>query len=117
MFLYQYRLSIVIAFISIFTLKMVISAAPVFACIDKDTIKSVIMQLEQEHHSEGDSSKDCLKLIDYKIIDFKYHYVYVPLLQEFGIKNCYIDHFKRYVNPYHPLVPTPPPDSVTFLLS
>lgn len=111
MFLRKYRLSIVIAFMSIFTLKMVISAAPVFYTeFDKDTIKSVILQLEQEHHSDNDSGKDLLKFIDYKPIDLHYNYTYTPLLQGFGIKNCYIDHIKRYINPFHPSVPTPPPN-------
>lgn len=108
---YKYRLHIVIAFISIFTVKMVISAAPVFVGhIDKNTIKSVILQLEQEHSSDGDSGKSLLKFIDYKPIDFHNTYTYVPLLIDFGIRNCYIDHFKRYVDPYHPSVPTPPPN-------
>jgi len=111
MFLYKYRLHIVVAFLSIFTMKMLISAAPVFVGhIDKKTIKSVIMQLEQEHSAEGDSCKDLLKLLDYKSVYLHYHFIYIPLLQEFGIKNCYIDHFKRYVDPYHPSVPTPPPN-------
>jgi hypothetical protein len=106
----KYRLHIVMAFISIFTIKMLISAAPVFICIDKDTIKSVILQLEQEHGSEGDSAKDVLKLNDFKHYYLNHNYTYVPLLLDFGIRNCYIDHFKRYVNPYHPSVPTPPPN-------
>jgi len=89
---------------------MVISAAPVFTCIDRNTIKSVILQLEQEHSSEGDTTKDLLKSFDYKHIDFHYSYIYIPLLKDVGIKNCYIDHFKRYVDPYHPIVPTPPPN-------
>lgn len=110
MFLYKYRLHIVVAFISIFTMKMVISAAPVFVGhMDKKTIKSVILQLEQEH-SEGDSCKDLLKLLEYKSLYVQHHFIYVPLLQDFGIKNCFIDHFKRYVDPHYPSVPTPPPD-------
>lgn len=95
---------------SIFCAKMVISAAPVFICyIDKATIKSVILQLEQER-SEADSGKDLLKFLDYKVVNLQYSEIYIPLIQSFGIKNSYIDHFKRYVNPYHPSVPTPPPN-------
>ncbi|KIO78450.1 hypothetical protein TH53_03915 [Pedobacter lusitanus] len=108
---YKYRLHIVIAFISIFTVKMIISAAPVFVGhMDKNVIKTVILQLEQEHSSDCDSGKSLLKFIDYKPIDFHNTYTYVPLLVDFGIRNCYIDHFKRYVDPYHPSVPTPPPN-------
>lgn len=110
MFLRKYLLLIVTCFMSIFCAKMVISAAPVFICyIDKATIKSVILQLEQEH-SEGDSGKDLLKFMDYKVVNLSYSTIYVPLIQSFGIKNSYIDHIKRYVNPYHPSVPTPPPN-------
>jgi len=110
MFIRKYRLSIVIAFLGIFFVKMVISGAPVFfGKIDKDVMKSVIMQLELEHESDGDSGKVTVKYIDYK---FNFHFdpLYVPLVYHFNIKNCFIDHFKRYVNPYHPSVPTPPPN-------
>ena len=52
-------------------MKMIISAAPVFVGhMDKNTIKSVILQLEQEHSSDCDSGKSLLKFIDYKPIDF-----------------------------------------------
>lgn len=109
MFLFNYRLSIVIAFVSIFSVKMLISATPIFVCIDKDTMKSVIMQLEQEHPSDGDV-KDSLKLIDSKLIHQYAYDAYIPVLQDFGVKNCYIDHFKRYVNSFYPSIPTPPPN-------
>lgn len=110
MFLRKYLLLIVISFLSIFSAKMIISAAPVFiSSIDKATIKSVIMQLEQEH-SEGDSCKDLLKCADFKLLHLPYSDIYVPLIQSFGISNSFIDHFKRYVDPYHPSVPTPPPN-------
>lgn len=111
MLLRKYRLAIIIAFIGIFTAKMIISVAPVFISdLDRETINAVILQLEQEHDSEGDSGKSILKYIDYKPIDFHYLYTYIPLLQIFGVKNSFIDHFKRYVDPYHPSVPTPPPN-------
>jgi hypothetical protein len=109
--LYIYRLRIFLFFMTIFTLKMVVSAIPVFICLDKCNIKSILLNLDQEHSSEGDS-KDLLKYVDYKSADIHHSYVYIPLLQEFGIKNCCIDHSKRYVNPYHPSVPTPPPNSL-----
>jgi hypothetical protein len=110
MFLRKYMVLIVICFMSIFCAKMIISAAPVFICyIDKATIKSVILQLEQER-SEGDSGKDLLKFSDYKVLNLNYSDLYIPLIQSFGISNSYLDHVKRYVDPYHPLVPTPPPN-------
>ena len=110
MLVYRYRVFIVIAFMSIFASKMVVSAAPAFICLEKCSMKPMILDLEQEHGSEGDS-KDMLKYTDYRYTDIHCHYIYVPVSLEHGIKNCYIDHSKRYVNPYHPSVPTPPPNS------
>jgi hypothetical protein len=34
----------------------------------------------------------------------------MAILSHFGISNSYIDHFKRHVDPFHPSVPTPPPN-------
>ena len=111
MFFRKYRLVSVIAFISIFLSKMVISAAPVLSWyLDATTVKSVILQLEQEHGSEDDAGKSLVKFTDYKPIDLHYNYAYVPIIRGFSIRNCYVDHFRRYVDPYHPSVPTPPPN-------
>ncbi len=110
MFVRKYRLLLVITFLGIFFVKMVISGAPVFfAQLDKNMMKSVIMQLELEHECDGDSTKIILKYVDSK---FNFHFdpLYVPVLYHFSIKNDFIDHFKRYVDPYHPSVPTPPPN-------
>jgi hypothetical protein len=108
--LYKYRLCIFIFFISIFVLKMVVSAVPLLFDFSQYNTKSIILDLQQEHNAEGDT-KGLLKDSDCRNNDFHYHYQYIPLLQESGIKNCFIDHYKRYVNTYHPTVPTPPPDS------
>ncbi len=112
MLLYKYRLYIVIAFMSIFTMKMAVTVVPVFAMQDKSAF---VLDLDQEHSSEGDCAKDLLKFKDYRPAEIHYGYAYIPLLQEYGIKNCCIDHSKRYVNPYHPSVPTPPPDHSVLL--
>lgn len=109
MLLYKYRFYIITFFISIFIMKMVISAMPLIICMDKSHEKSYSIDPEQEHPSE-EGSKDLLKYPDYKASCVHYSYVFIPLLREFGIRNCYIDHSKRYVNPYHPSVPTPPPN-------
>lgn len=111
MFLRKYSLLIVIAFLSIFSIKMIISGAPVFfSHIDKHIMNSVIMQIEQEHTSDSDSGKTGLKYTDYKLIEFHQIDTYVTILVHFGINNSFIDHSKRYVNPYYPSVPTPPPN-------
>lgn len=111
MFLRRYRLAIIIAFLGIFCAKMMISGAPVFfSHFHKDSIKSVIMQIELEHSSDGDSGKVKVNLCDYKVVDFYYAFSFTAVLSHFGISNGYIDHVKRYVDPFHPSVPTPPPN-------
>ncbi|MET1056802.1 MAG: hypothetical protein ABWY16_15945 [Pedobacter sp.] len=107
--LYSYRLSIFIFFMTIFALKMVVSAVPVFLCHDNYSYKSIVLDLEEEHDSQGDV-KDMLKCTDCRTTDFHYGDVYIPSIQEIGIKNCFIDHSKRYVNHYYSSVPTPPPN-------
>lgn len=110
MFLRKYRILIVIAFLSIFSAKMMISGAPVFfGHIDKEIMNSVIMQIELEHSADGDGGKAKVKLCDYKV-DFHYDYNFSAELVVVRISNSFIDHFKRYVDPYHPSVPTPPPN-------
>jgi hypothetical protein len=90
---------------------MGISGAPVFfSHIDQKIMNSVIMQIEVEHSAEGDSAKKALKYGDYKLIDFNSSIDHFTILSHFGIKNSFIEHHKRYFNPYHPSVPTPPPN-------
>jgi hypothetical protein len=104
------RFLVVIAFISIFIVKMGISAAPVFfKQLDKEVVKSVIMQIEQEHEEDGDSGK-ILKIVEFKSINDHNSFVFIPAVYEIGINNNFVDHNKRYVDPYQPAVPTPPPD-------
>ena len=101
---------IVITFMGIFTAKMVISGAPVFfAHLDKNLMNAVIMQLESENSSD-DTSKSSVKFGDQKLMFQRYDLNYLPLLIAQGIKNSFIDHSRRYVDPYHPSVPTPPPN-------
>jgi hypothetical protein len=110
MFLRKYRVSIVVTFLCVFMAKMMISGAPVFLShIDKDIMNSVIMQIELEHSADGDGGKMKVKLCDYKI-DFHYDYNFSAELVLIGLSNSFIEHFKRYVDPYHPSVPTPPPN-------
>ena len=110
MFLRKYRILIVVAFLGIFTAKMVISGAPVFfAHLDKELMNAVIMQLESENHGD-DPGKSTAKFVDQKFMFHRYDISYIPLLIAQGIKNSFIDHSRRYVDPYHPSVPTPPPN-------
>lgn len=110
MLLRKYRILIVIAFMSIFTSKMVISGAPVFfAQLDKSLMNAVIMQLEAEN-SGDDASKSSIKFVDQKLMFHFYELTYHPVSLEIGVTNSFIDHSRRYVDPYHPSVPTPPPN-------
>jgi hypothetical protein len=107
----KYRLFIVCIFLSIFTAKMMISVAPVFvAHLDKTMMNDVIMQVEVEHGADSDAGKN-LKHIDCKQ-DIHAINAYLPLRYHFYVNNNYIEHFKRYINPFHPAVPTPPPNLV-----
>ncbi|RYG15291.1 MAG: hypothetical protein EOO07_15745 [Chitinophagaceae bacterium] len=110
MFLRKYCTLIVIAFMAIFATKMVISGAPVvFSSIDKKLMRAVIMQLEVENNSE-ETSKGNVKFADHKLMFQRFDVLYVPLVISNGLSNSFIDHSRRYVDPYHPLVPTPPPN-------
>lgn len=110
MFLSKYRLLIVITFLGIFSAKMIISGAPVlFNQIDKEIMMSVIMQLEAEHSSDGETGKSKVKLCDFRT-DMHYDYSFLAVLSLYGIDNGFIDNFKRYFDPFHPSVPTPPPN-------
>jgi len=114
MFLRKYKYLIVAAFMLIFSMKMAISGAPVFcSTADKDIMNAVIMQIELEHEGGKESSKDLSKLTDFKLLELNH-----PILSyEFSsshivLKSSFIEHFKRYVDPYHPAVATPPPNFI-----
>ncbi len=107
----KYKICIVVAFLGFFLAKMVISGAPVFFVdIDKQIMNAVIMQIELERSSDGDSAKTGLKYTDYKLVEFHHIDTFASVIVHFWINNSFIEHSKRYVDPYHPLVPTPPPN-------
>ncbi|WP_129714561.1 hypothetical protein [Pedobacter sp. SYP-B3415] len=111
MFLGKYKVVIACIFIFVFLAKMGISGAPVFfKCADKKLMNAVIMQLELEHGNEKDSSKEAGSYPDYKLIDFLSPGMHHPILTHIQLNNSFIDHNRRYVDPYHPTVPTPPPN-------
>ncbi|MES2830311.1 MAG: hypothetical protein V4687_19275 [Bacteroidota bacterium] len=113
MFLRKYKICIVVAFLGIFFAKMIISGAPVFLLhVDKQIMNSVIMQIELEHSSDSDPGKTSLKYTDYKLVEFHHVDTFVTVLMQFGITSSFIEHSKRYVDPYHPSVPTPPPNFI-----
>lgn len=106
----KYKFLIVVAFMGIFASKMIISGAPVFLShFDDQFMVSVIMQLENENHGD-DTGKSHLKNIDYKTVNHKHDFNVVNLDINYGVSNAFIEHSRRYVDPYHPSVPTPPPN-------
>jgi hypothetical protein len=104
----KYRILIVIAFMGIFATKMVLSGAPVFFSLDKKLMRAVIMQLEEE--TKGEGTKDSIKYADHKLMFQHIHDFYIPVVIDHGYTNEIIEHSRRYVDPYHPMVPTPPPN-------
>lgn len=106
----KYRLFIVIAFLGIFASKMVISGAPlIFSALDKGLMSDVIMQLEVEHSGE-ENQKLNLKFIDQKLFTERFDLTTLHVEVNCGVSNSFIEHSRRYVDPYHPFVPTPPPN-------
>ena len=105
----KYQFFVAIIFLSVFCAKMIISAAPAFLQkMDKELVNSVIMQVELEHGTDNETGKT-LKYVDCKIINHSYS-TYIPVVYDYMLTNTFQKHFKRYVNPYHPSVPTPPPN-------
>ncbi|WP_443937892.1 hypothetical protein [Pedobacter sp. MW01-1-1] len=80
---------------------------------NRDLMNAVITQLELEHENGKDTSKEQHKCSDIKLVELNH-----PIFDyQFGsghfiLKNSFIEHFKRYVDPFHPIVPTPPPNIV-----
>ncbi|WP_443944483.1 hypothetical protein ACJVDH_16380 [Pedobacter sp. AW1-32] len=114
MFLRKYKYIIVATFMFIFLGKMIISGAPVFcSCADKEILKAVIMQIEQEHESGKDAGKNLAKFTDLKLVDLNHPiFSYEFSSSHFILNNSFIEHFRRYVDPHHPTVPTPPPNFI-----
>lgn len=95
------------AFLGIFASKMVISGAPIiFSVLDKGLMNAVIMQLEVEQNGE-DSQKMKIKFSDQNLFSFISNF---QIDLDCGVSNSFIEHSRRYVDPYHPSVPTPPPN-------
>ena len=98
-------------FLAIFSAKMVISIAPAFSIdLDKTTMNNVIMQLELEQNGDKDATKKLDKPIDSKFFSFSGGTAYKLTNPELNPANGFVERFKRYVTPYHPSVPTPPPN-------
>ena len=98
-------------FLTVFFIKMAISTAPLFLCLDKKVVNAVIMQLELENNAKENptESKDNNSFFK-KGIDF-IHYNDFEIAQILTIDD--VDyHFvsKQYIKTFFPRVPTPPPN-------
>ena len=94
---------------SIFVIKMIISIAPVFLCLDNRTVSAVIMQLEHESKNEKeDPDKETFKEKKFFDESFNHLVVYRPFIVETNILHNLEDSLYQQV--YHPVVPTPPPN-------
>ncbi len=94
----------------VFAAKMVISLVPLVSVLDKNTARAVIMQLEQE--SKGDKEtpdKDSLK--EKKSFDELLVAIFDYDLFQLEINCLHNQEHALIVQPYHPVVPTPPPNA------
>lgn len=66
------------------------------------------MQIEEE--TKGKSSKDKSTFLDQKLIFIRSEEVYSSINYRISALNSFIEHFRRYIDPFYPSVPTPPPN-------
>ena len=97
-------------FLVIFLSKMVISLAPLFSLLNPKAAVSVIMQLDDETKTEKEGqAKDVLKekkLFDDQLLSF---FEYSSHFNE--VKVLHTLENSLYIQTYHPVVPTPPPNA------
>ena len=106
----DFKILVSLIFLFIFTIKMGISLAPLFSSIDSKTAAAVIMQLEQETKGDKDDlSKDTLKekkaFDDQLLISFEHQHYIIELNVLYNLEKS------LYIQTYHPVVPTPPPNA------
>jgi hypothetical protein len=99
-----------IVFMIVFAVKMTISLVPLFSVLDKNTARAVIMQLEQESKGDKESpDKDALK--EKKSFDELLLVIFNYDLFRIAINCLHTQEQALIVQPYHPVVPTPPPNA------
>ena len=97
-------------FLFVFFAKMVISVMPLFSFLDSKIAVAVILQLEHENKTDKDDfDKDILKekkgFDEYTLAAFEFRPL--ELLETNVLHNL---ERTLLVRPYHPIVPTPPPN-------
>lgn len=92
---------------------MTISLSPIFLMLNNKTVNAVIMQLELEGKDEKDAAeKDLLKekkFFDEDKLLITHCYTLTPILVETNHLHN-LEH-ALFVQTYHPVVPTPPPNA------
>ncbi|MDB5111251.1 MAG: hypothetical protein JWR67_2365 [Mucilaginibacter sp.] len=104
---------------AVFSIKMVISVAPLFLSLNNKTVTAVIKQLELDGKSEKDNTeKDSTEkdnaekslVKDKKFFDenMVYSNAYTTILTQTNV--LHNQEHSLYVQLHHPIVPTPPPN-------
>ncbi|MBK0380788.1 hypothetical protein [Mucilaginibacter segetis] len=94
----------------IFTLKMVISAAPIFLSMDSKAVSAVILQLEHESKTDKDDpEKDMFKEKKFFDENYVHHIAHIAYVVETNV--LHNKERSLYTQVYHPVVPTPPPNA------
>ncbi|SEP45528.1 hypothetical protein SAMN05428947_12255 [Mucilaginibacter sp. OK283] len=105
----KFKILVVAMFMGVFMLKMTLSLAPVFLYLDSKAVSAVILQLEQESKAEKDTpDKDVFK--EKKVFDeYDLHSIdFITFVAETKVLHN-MEH-ALYIQTYHPVVPTPPPN-------
>lgn len=98
-----------VIFLVVFAAKMTISLMPLISVLDKNTARAVIMQLEQETKGEKENpDKDALK--EKKSFDELLTSIFHYDLFQIETNCLHTQEHALTVQPYHPVVPTPPPN-------
>ena len=112
MFTKPYRLLVTKICFTVFLLKMLISATPIFVnVIDKGTILMVVLQLEIEITGSGNNLSEDLHESGSKFF-YSTHYEYAHLSENgenYGRVRHYLKNDRNFMG-FHPTVPTPPPN-------
>ena len=106
----QIKKNISMIFLFVFFTKMVISVMPLFSFLDSKLAVAVIMQLEHENKTDKDGfEKDTVK----EKVSFDEHTISAFEFRPLQLRESNVLHnLERtlLVRPYHPIVPTPPPN-------
>ena len=96
---------------TIFMVKMLISATPMFVNIlDQGTILQVVLQLEIENTAKGNNTSEDLHEGAAKLFTTTSDYLlFCPVTENLGKERHYLKN-ERLFSLFHPSVPPPPPN-------